>query len=151
MSWGISHLWHDWLSVGPLYISERHLCALVLINFEFRVVKVRDLVNGGFFMSACTKAACGRHTSLLDHDPRNSHSRIGSHLDGSQTTTLVAFLTQFRGPVCNRPMSADNKNPYICATYLEADRPLYGISVIRSKHSTGCTLTQNATEQENVK
>lgn len=95
------------------------------------MVKVRNLVNRSFFTLAFTAAASRRPTFFLDHYPRDSHSRVSSHLNGSQATTLVAFLTQFRGPICDRSESAHMcEKLHIYNIYLEADRPLYSISSV---------------------
>jgi hypothetical protein len=48
-----------------------------------------------------------QHTSVLDNDPGDSHSSIGSHLDGPQSTSLVTLLAQFRGSIYDDSMSAD--------------------------------------------
>lgn len=46
LGYGLNYLWHDGLSIRVLDIAERHLCAFVFVELEFRKVNVIDLIEG---------------------------------------------------------------------------------------------------------
>lgn len=47
---GESYLWHDWFTVTALHISERHFSTLVLVDTQFRIVDIGNLLQGDYSM-----------------------------------------------------------------------------------------------------
>jgi hypothetical protein len=124
-----SYLRHYGPPIISLYVAEGHLRAFVLVDLELRVVDERDLVHGCYTPSAaCTRKigsrSCG--TSILNNDSRHANSSVGRHLDWTQSTSLVALLTQLRRAIYNMRGQPVRKLGYRgrCSTYLVGDRLL---------------------------
>lgn len=98
-----THLGHDWLSIIALYIAERHLGAFMLVNQNFRVVNVLNLLQGHCpGVSSCLSSHCPEKQGLtfLMHDhARNTHRRVRGHLLRAQSSSGITLLAQFGSPI----------------------------------------------------
>lgn len=101
----VEYLGHDGLSVLILDISEGHLCALMLVDLQLRVIRIRNFLQrhyatiSDFYRGE--SALCGFEalTLLLDDHPRHTHSRIRCHLHRAETSSGKPLLPQLGSPI----------------------------------------------------
>lgn len=69
----------DGIALLVKHITERHLGTLMLVNLDLRVVNVFDVLQ---------------LDAILDNNSGGAHCCVGSHLYGSETTSLVTLLAE---------------------------------------------------------
>jgi hypothetical protein len=74
-----TYVGEDRIAIFVKHITERHLGALMLVDLDFRVIDVFDVLQ---------------LDAILNNDSGGTHGCVGSHLYGSETTSLVTLLAK---------------------------------------------------------
>jgi hypothetical protein len=69
----------DGIALLVKHVTEGHLSALMLVNLDLRVINVFDVLQ---------------LDAILNNDSGGAHGCVGSHLYGSETTSLVTLLAK---------------------------------------------------------